>query len=100
MAYILYKNPIQLETLAIVQYLHSIGCDVRPFTCIERNHPDWVTELPSIETNSKKYIGLNQCISFYEEISNFKNLLSIALQFKNNNPDYRSCNKIEKFDKI
>ena len=35
--YTLYKNPIQLETLYIVQYLHSKNMVFLPSYIIERN---------------------------------------------------------------
>lgn len=88
--YILYKNPIQLDTLYIVQYLHSIGINIIPKYCIERNHPKWATELPSIETkNGQKYIGINACIHFYTQISNIENIMEETQKFKKKNPEYR-----------
>jgi hypothetical protein len=49
-SYILYKKPIQLETLYIVQYLYYLRIICIPKCCIERNYPIWVNDLPSIET--------------------------------------------------
>lgn len=46
--YILYKKPLQLDTLYIVQYLHSINITFLPHSIFERNHPPNVTNLPSI----------------------------------------------------
>jgi hypothetical protein len=90
--YILYKNPIQTDTLAIVQYLHSNGINIIPTHCIERNHPIWAVELPSIETtDGKKYVGLNQCIEFYQHATGKNNILKEALVFKQYNPDYKIC---------
>lgn len=90
MNYILYKNPIQLDTLAIVQYLHSCGCHAQPKYCIERGHPAWVTELPSIETDGgQRYVGLDQCIQFYEHVSGRSDLLKDALAFKETKRDFR-----------
>ena len=87
--YILYKNPTQLDTLYIVQYLYYMGVKLTPRYCIERNHPCWVSELPSIETsNGEKYIGLESCIAFYEENSGIINLLYKSKQFKELNPKY------------
>lgn len=43
--YILYKNPIQLETLAIVRYYNIQENRTFP----EINHPSWATSLPSVE---------------------------------------------------
>ena len=88
--YILYKNPIQTDTLAIVQYLHSHEIKMMPTHCIERNHPGWAVELPSIETtDGKRYIGLNQCVEFYQRATGKNNLLKEALVFKQENPDYK-----------
>lgn len=90
MQYTLYKNPVQLDTLSIVQYLHFCGQRVTPTCCIERNHPSWVTQLPSIETSvGDRYIGLEQCTLFYEAVSGKSNLLNEASVFKTNNPHYR-----------
>jgi hypothetical protein len=90
MNYILYKNPIQLDTLAIVQYLHSLGCNAQPRLCIERGHPAWVTELPSIETSGgQRYIGFDQCIQFYESLSGRSDLLADALAFKDKHRYFR-----------
>ena len=47
--YLLYKGPVQLDTLAMVRYLHSQGIDLQPALCVERQHPEWVAALPSIE---------------------------------------------------
>jgi hypothetical protein len=89
--YILYKQPIQYETLYIVQYLHSLGIHVIPKYCIERNYPLWVLECPSIHalTTDKKYIGLNACVLFYEEVSGITDLLQKSIQFKQLHPEYR-----------
>ncbi len=91
MKYILYKHPVQLDTLTIVQYLHYCGInDIIPIYCIERNHPKWVINLPSIETNDgKKYIGIDQCIQFYEEYSKISDLTEKSNSFKKTYPDYR-----------
>jgi hypothetical protein len=87
--YILYKNPIQLDTLYIVQYLYYMGVNLIPKNCIERNHPNWVSEFPSIETsNGDKYIGLESCIAFYEKHSGMTNLYNKSKEFKEFNPKY------------
>lgn len=90
MEYILYKNPIQIDTLTIVQYLHYNGHKATPKYCIERNYPPWVVDLPSIETISEqqRYVGLNNCILFYEKNYDIKDILAKSLNFKNKNPDY------------
>ncbi len=86
--YVLYKNPIQYNTLYSVQYLHSIGITFLPNMVIERNYPDNVVDLPSIYYNDKLYTGLDECISLYEEYSGIDNLLEKANEFKKNNPNY------------
>lgn len=88
--YVLYKNPIQTDTLAIVQYLNSLGIKLLPAYCIELNHSSWVVELPSIEVfGGRRYIGLRECIGFYESVSGERNLLKKALEFKEKNPGYK-----------
>lgn len=92
--YTLFKNPVQLDTLAVIQYLHHLGKDLRPSSVIERNHADWVTELPSIkdEGSGSTYIGINDCMKFWEEHSQTTNLLHSALSWKAFNPNYRIYN--------
>ena len=89
--YVLYKRPVELDTLNAVQYLHHIGVSVEPQACIERNHPPWVTMLPAIHdlTSQRMYVGLDACISFYEQLSGVSDLLQKSRQFKERNPDYR-----------
>lgn len=91
MTYVLYKNPIQLETLEIVQYLHSCGHkNVAPSCCIERNYPFWVTQLPAIETvTGQRYVGLEKCVNYWETLHGETNLQYKAHIFKIANPDYR-----------
>jgi len=92
-SFILYKNPIQYDTLYIVQYLHSLNINAIPEFCIERNYPSWVSSLPSIKTeNDEYYIGLNQCISFFEKNTEIENLYEKSQQFKNDYPTYRIHN--------
>ena len=90
--YTLFKNPVQLDTLAIVQYLHSCGVKAEPSRCIERCHPAWVTQLPSIEddTTGERFVGLLECVHFYERLSDRSpNLLTHALAFRAEHPEYR-----------
>ena len=88
--YILYKAPIHLETIHIVQYLHSLGINIWPQYCIERNHPAWVSSLPTIETaDGTRYIGLDACIQFFESETGIHDLLQKATEFKRINPEYR-----------
>jgi hypothetical protein len=90
--YTLYKNPIQLDTLAIVQYLHSLGVRADPSRCIERCHPAWVTQLPTIldHVTFEMFEGLRECERFYERISGRgPGLLLEALAFKAAHPEYR-----------
>ncbi len=86
--YILYKQPVQLDTLYIVQYLYYLGINLQPNTIIERNHPAHIINLPSIECNGKLYSGLDECISFYETYSNIQNVLVLSREFKRQNPKY------------
>lgn len=89
MKYILYKKPIELDTLYIVQYAYSEGKDIRPKCCVERN---WcVDPLPSIFDleNDKWYYGLEKVIHFYEKKTGIKDIHKLALNFKEENPNYR-----------
>lgn len=89
MKYILYKNPVQLDTLAIVHYLFSEkNIDLSPHVIFERNHPNWVSSIPSILYDDEKFIGLSECIRFYEKYSGITNLLSTALKWKQSNQNY------------
>lgn len=92
--YVLYKNPIQYETLHIVQYLHSLGINLCPKYCIECNYPDWVTIQPSIfvPTTGTRYIGLQECLMFYENESSICNILEESTKFKKEHPGYRIHN--------
>ncbi len=84
MQYILYKNPIQLDTLAVVQYLvMEHGLRVEPLCCVERNHPPWVTALPAIEEGGgQQHVGLYACVQYYERISGISDLLIKATAWK------------------
>ncbi len=86
--YILYKNPIQLDTLYIVQYLHYNKINFLPSYIIERSYPDFVTTLPTIFYEGKYYIGLNEVVKLYENISGINNILEKANEFKKSNPGY------------
>lgn len=89
--YILYKQPIQYETLHIVQYLHFLGIAVRPLICVEREHPSWVSDLPSIliPSTGERFIGLDECVQFYEQVSGVNGVLEEATEFKKKHPEYR-----------
>ena len=96
--YVLYKRPFQPETLAIVRCLerrcaigeydpenrsHRNGNIYRAKFCVERNHPEWVTELPSIKDllTGERFVGLSECIRFYEcafDVGNLTELLRDA----------------------
>ncbi len=88
--YILYKNPIQNDTLAIVQYCKSIGIDILPTLVVERNYPHSITNLPAIATRSGVYQGLDKCISFYEKITQIDDILQKAEQWKIMNLKYHT----------
>lgn len=89
--YILYKSPVQLDTLAIVQYLASLDIDMSPFMIYERGYPEACIQLPSIfevDTNLL-YSGLKESILFFEKHTGISNLLDKALEFKAIHPEYR-----------
>lgn len=86
--YILYKHPIQLETLFMVQYLHSRGIRFLPSMIIERNYPANITELPTIVYEQVQYSGLEKVVSLYETISGIDNLLEKSKEFKKQHPTY------------
>jgi len=86
--YVLYKNPIQLETLHIVQYLYQENVHFLPSIIIERSYPIFVTNLPTILYNDNLYIGLDECIKLFETYSGIDNLLQKSNEFKILNPKY------------
>ena len=90
-AYTLFKNPIELDTLYIVQYLHSLGINMVPIIIIERSHPATVVELPCIfdHVSGSYHNGLKACVHYYEKKSDESSLLERAHAFKLVNPDYR-----------
>ena len=88
--YTLYKQPIQTETLAIVQYLYHEGYNALPTVIIERCIPKQL-ELPCIydyETN-ELHEGLDACIAYYEQNTSIVDLAAKATAFKEANPSYR-----------
>jgi hypothetical protein len=87
--YTLYKKPIQLETLEIVQYLNSVGIICVPETIYECNYPHYVTELPSILYKNTLFSGMASVIDFYEQVSEIQNLKELSSKFKIDNPEYR-----------
>ena len=95
MDYILYKKPIQMDTLSIVQYCYSLGIDIRPKHCIERNHPTAVCDLPSIRSGNRYYLGESNVIKFYEEITGIDCIVEKAREFKEKNPNYRINDEIK-----
>lgn len=86
--YVLHKQALQLDTLAVVQFLHHVGRPCTPYACVERNHPDWVYELPSIETVNRRYVGIGECVRFWEKASGISDLLDQAVSFKDRHPAY------------
>jgi hypothetical protein len=96
MTYILYKHPVELTTLHIVQYLHFIGFhDIAPVHCVECNHPSQVTELPTIFDHDTQewFVGLNRCIDYYKEATGNGDVLSSQVdKFKQEHPEYRIHN--------
>lgn len=92
MTYILYKHPVQLDTLAVVQYLHHNGhTNAAPIACIERNHPTWAAQLPSIlcTKTSQMYIGKHEVVRFYESTFGVDRLIDKARAFKDICPNYK-----------
>jgi len=89
--YTLYKNPIQLDTLAIVRYIYYTGINLQPTTCIERNYPESITEIPSILDHDINQIhtGLSNVIKYYEDKTGITNLLEKSLKFAEENPDFK-----------
>lgn len=96
--YILYKNPIQLETLQIVQYLHSQNITLLktqqgnipllPTAIVERSYPSFISHLPTIVCQGIKYEGLEGVVLFYETGSGINGLLEKSAEFKKQNPKY------------
>lgn len=86
--YTLYKRPIQLETLHIVQYLHAYGITLLPDTIVERSFPSCITELPAIYCENQWYMGLSQVLVFYETKSGIQKLSEKAEEWKKENPRY------------
>ena len=88
MQYILYKQPIQLETLNIVQYLHNQLMNLLPSVIFERNYPPHITDLPAIQTPKELYLGIDRVVYFYGKQSGITNLLQKATYWKTQNPKY------------
>ena len=91
MKYDLYKHPLPVETLGIVQYLSSVGVDARPTTTVERNHAPEATTLPTIRdrTDGTWYVGLAECVRFYELRSGIVDVVARAKAFKIRSPSFR-----------
>ena len=89
--YNLHKAPIQLETLYVVQYLHSLGKDLRPAMIFERNHSKHATSLPSIHDvqADEWHVGIDACMRFYETHSAVKNIACLAADFAERSPGFR-----------
>jgi hypothetical protein len=91
MGYTLYKQPVQIETLAIVQYLKFQGIHAEPSLIVERNHPNWVTELPSIiASNGERFLGLSECVKFYGKHSGIDDLYSKSKAWKAVNENFHT----------
>jgi hypothetical protein len=87
---ILFKNPIQYDTLYIVRYLHSLGYhDSIPKMIIERNYPVNVIELPTLFVDNEYFYGLTNIILYYEKKYNITNLLEKSIKFNEENPNYK-----------
>lgn len=95
MNYVLHKNAVQLDTLSVIRYLHSRHApqlSVTPTACVERNWPDWVVQLPSIEcsTDGRRYVGMGECVRFWSALADEdeSTLLANATLFAQRNPGY------------
>ena len=92
--YILCKNPVQLDTLAIVQYIHkTTGVFWAPSLIYERQHPvPSGTALPCIiETTidgDVLHAGFDACVRFYERGSGIDDIVAKAEAFKLDHPNY------------
>ena len=73
---------MQLNSIYIHKYLQSIHIDITPKHIIEDNYPNCIIEFPSIQYNNKYYIGLDECIKFYEHITGISYLNEKALLYK------------------
>lgn len=87
--YVLYKNPIQLDTLAIVRYLHALGHNAQPTSIVERNHP--VATLPAIQdlVSGQMHVGWEECVRFYERRFGVDGLAQKSADFCVTMPEYR-----------
>ena len=87
MTYVLFKNAVQLDTLAVIRYLHSRHApqvSVAPTTCVERRWPEWAAHRPSIETaDGRRFVGLDECIRFWSDLTgeNAATLLADGIEF-------------------
>ncbi len=82
MDYDLFKLPIQIDTLSIVQYLYSVGIEARPKTIVERNHAPEATTLA-------------ECIRFYEARSGIDGIVAHAAMFKRRSPSFRIAESVQ-----
>lgn len=89
--YNLHKAPVQLETLRVVQYLHSLEINLRPTLIFERNHSERAASLPAIHDvrADEWHIGIDACLRFYEKHSAIENLASLAADFSARTPGFR-----------
>lgn len=67
----LFKRPVQNDTRAIVRHLESIGKPCPPTYIVERNHPSWVPELPTILdiSSGETYVGFDRCVRFWSDVT-------------------------------
>lgn len=88
--YTLYKNPVELETLAMVRYLFTQDAILLPTVIIERGHPPGI-QLPSIYDHNKNelYEGIQGCVQFYESQSGISDVLTKAQTFASEHPSFR-----------
>jgi hypothetical protein len=92
--YVLFKRPVSLDTLAMVQYLHWCGVDARPRAVYERNYPAGV-DAPAIRDDRSTVVhqGLDACATHLVRASRYPGdgpaLLAAARAFKAARPAYR-----------
>lgn len=77
-AYVLYHDPAQVGILNIVDFLQTVGIDMRPRD-LPSIHPAHVTELPAIEDDAGNlHLGFQKCVAFLETHSGHRYLVGKA----------------------
>jgi len=92
---ILYKRPIEFDTLYIVGYIHSLGHQdvVDNMIIVERNHIEDINGiLPSIFVDGIYYLGLENIVKYYEHKYKITDLLKKSKLFNEKFPNYKIKN--------